>query len=324
MKKTAFVFPGQGVQYVGMGKDFYQNYNESRAVFDAASQATGIDIAELCFYDSNDRINTTSFTQIALITTELAILAHVEAMGLRADVCAGLSLGEYGALALARAMRYEDLFRVIKKRGELMQDAMPTGGAMMAIIGMDASVIEQVCAQAAGLVSIANYNSPTQNVISGEKDAVNAAAQTLKELGAKRCLPLNVSGPFHTSLLANAAAELSAELDSIQVQPIQVPYVANYTAEYVLDSAEIKENLVKQICSSVKWQQSVERMRSDGVELFIEIGPGTSLSKLIKKIDATIQTVNIETTEDLKKLEKKDERFYNGKEQPPRTVGKES
>ena len=302
MGKTAFVFPGQGSQYVGMGKDFYEANPACKEVFDLATKAVGLDVAALCF-EENDNINITEYTQIAMLTTELAILAAVQEKGIKADVTAGLSLGEYGALYTAGVMGLEDIFKVVRKRGIYMQEAVPTGGAMMAVLGLDTETIEKVCAEIEGNVSVANYNCPGQTVITGEEGAVAKAAERLSAAGAKRCIPLKVSGPFHSSMLEGAGKKLREELDKVELSPVKIPYLTNVTADYVKDIADIKDLLEKQVSSSVRWQQSVERMIADGVDTFIEIGPGRTLSGFLKKIDKEMTAINIEKLEDLAKLD---------------------
>ncbi len=301
MGKIAFVFPGQGSQYVGMGKDFYEALPACKEVYEAANKATGLDVAALCF-EENDKINITEYTQIAMLTTELAILKAVQDKGIQADVTAGLSLGEYGALYTAGVMGMEDIFKVVRKRGLYMQEAVPTGGAMTAVLGLDNETIEKICAETEGNVSVANYNCPGQTVITGEESAVVAAAQALSAAGAKRCIPLKVSGPFHSSMLEGAGKKLGEELANVTLQPMQIPYLTNVTADYVKDIAEVKELLERQVSSSVRWQQSVERMLADGVDTFIEIGPGKTLSGFLKKINKEATAINIEKLEDLEKL----------------------
>lgn len=301
MGKTAFIFPGQGAQYVGMGKDFYEQIPVSREMFKLASKASELDVEALCF-EENDRINITEYTQIAMLAAEVAILKAIEEKGIKPDVTAGLSLGEYGAIAAAGVMSPEDVFRVVRKRGLYMQEAVPEGGAMTAVLGLDASQIEKICQETEGLVSIANYNCPGQIVITGEAGAVAKAAESLSAAGAKRCVPLNVSGPFHSAMLAGAGEKLGEVLNHVAIQDISVPYLANVTADYVTDKEQVKGLLMKQVSSSVKWQQSVERMIADGVDIFIEIGPGKTLSGFMRKINKEVTTLNIEKIEDLEKL----------------------
>ena len=301
MGKIAFMFPGQGAQYIGMGKDFYDAIPVCREMFELAGKASGLDVAGLCF-EENDKINITEYTQIAMLAAEVAILKAVEDTGVKPDVTAGLSLGEYGALAASGVMSPEDVFKVVRQRGIYMQEAVPTGGAMTAVLGLDASVIEKVCEETEGIVSIANYNCPGQIVITGEEGAVAAAAQSLTEAGAKRCVPLKVSGPFHSQMLADAGDRLGKGLEEVAVCDIQVPYIANVTADYVTDKGQVKELLTKQVSSSVRWEQTIRRMIEDGVDTFIEIGPGKTLSGFMRKISREVKTVSIEKLEDLQKL----------------------
>ena len=301
MKKIAFIFPGQGSQYVGMGKDFYETFPCAKEMIDLAEKVSGIPMKELLF-EENENINITKYTQIAMLADELAIWSVLREKGVESAVNAGLSLGEYAALVASGVMTPEDAFRVVTKRGEYMQEAVPTGGAMTAVLGADTAVIEKICEETEGIVSIANYNCPGQIVITGEQKAVDAAAAALKEAGAKRCTPLNVSGPFHSAMLLPAGEKLAAELEQVEIHEIAVPYITNVTADYVTDSSQVKELLKKQISSSVRWQQSVERMIADGVEAFIEIGPKKSLCGFMKRIDKTVPAYHVDKVTDLESI----------------------
>ena len=303
MSQIAFVFPGQGAQYTGMAKDFYEKFPVSREVFEKASKVSGLDIKTLCF-EENENLNITEYTQIAMLTAEIAILRAVEEAGIHSQVNAGLSLGEYGALAASGVMREEDAFAIVRKRGILMQEAYPTGGAMSAILGTDAELIEKICEETPGIVSIANYNCPGQIVITGEEKAVLTAGEALKAAGARRVIPLKVSGPFHCELLKEAGKKLGEELEKIEIQTFAIPYVTNVTAQYITESDQVKNLLVKQVSSSVRWQQCVEQMINDGVDTFIEIGPGKTLTGFLKKINRNVKALHIEKIEDLEAVRK--------------------
>ncbi len=294
------MFPGQGAQYIGMGRDFYEKEETARNIFDKAGKITGLDIATICF-EENDKLSVTEYTQIAMLTVETAILKVLEEREIRPHTAAGLSLGEYGAIVASGVMRAEDAFAIVRRRGVYMQEAVPTGGSMAAILGLESGVIEEVCAQTPGIVTIANYNCPGQIVISGQEKAVVRAVEALMEKGAKRIVPLNVSGPFHSQLLSGAGERLRKDLDKVQLAEEFIPYVANLTADYVTSTQDIRSLLERQISSPVKWQQSVERMLADGVDTFVEIGPGRTLCGFVKKIDRKARVVNIDKYEDLAK-----------------------
>ena len=301
MSKIAFIFPGQGAQACGMGQDFYEQTETGKRIFDKATELMGFSMPQLCF-EENDRLDITEYTQAAMVTASIAMMRVLEENGIKPDVAAGLSLGEYCALAAAGVMSDEDAIRTVRQRGILMQEAVPVGeGAMAAILALDAAAIEEVTGAMEG-VWIANYNCPGQIVISGEKAAVEEACEKLKAAGAKRAVMLNVSGPFHSGMLADAGEKLGEVLSQVELHEPQIPYVANVTAQYVKSAAEVKELLTRQVSSSVRWQQSVEAMIADGVDTFIEIGPGKTLAGFIRKISRDVKTFNVETLEDMGKV----------------------
>ena len=301
MSKIAFIYPGQGAQKCGMGADFYENSASARKLFDEASELLGLDIKALCF-EENDLLDQTEYTQAAMVTTCLAMTEVLKEQGLEPDVTAGLSLGEYAAISAAGGVSSLDAIRLVRKRGILMQHTVPTGeGAMCAILGLDAEKIEAVTEKIEG-ASVANYNCPGQIVITGRTEAVKQAAEQLKEAGAKRTVLLNVSGPFHSELLLPAAKELEAELNKTKFHELTVPYITNVTAKAVTDIKETPELLVMQLTSPVRWQQSMEQMILDGVDTFIEIGPGRTLAGFMKKIDRNVKVCNVAAWEDMEKI----------------------
>lgn len=301
MSKTAFVFPGQGAQKPGMGKDFYDSFDIAEQIFEDASNWLSLDMKALCF-EENEKLDLTEYTQAALVTTSLAMAHVVREKGLTPDVTAGLSLGEYCAIEMAGGMSLKSAVCTVRERGILMEHAVPAGkGSMAAVLGMKAEDIENTISSVDG-VEIANYNCPGQIVITGKKEGVERAAELLKENGAKRVIPLNVSGPFHSSMLKKAGQELEKILENQEVSPLKIPYVTNVTGDFVHEEREIKSLLSRQISSPVKWQQSVENMILNGVDTFVEIGPERTLNGFIRKINRDVSVYSIQTVEDMEKV----------------------
>ncbi len=301
MSKIAFIYPGQGAQKAGMGADFYDGCRTAGELYDAAEQALGLDMKHLCF-EENDKLDLTEYTQAALVTTCLAMTRAVREAGIAPDITAGLSLGEYAAIAASGGMDELDAICLVRKRGILMQNTVPAGvGAMCAVMGMETAQIEEILLSTEG-AEIANYNCPGQIVITGYKEAVETAAQRLKEAGAKRTVMLNVSGPFHSPLLIPAGEALSEELSKVTLHDLRIPYVTNVSAEKVDDISRTKELLARQVSSPVRWQQSMELMISEGVDYFVEIGPGRTLAGFMKKISRDVTVYHISTWEDVGKV----------------------
>lgn len=301
MSKIAFLYPGQGAQVAGMGKDFYEKSPLAKEVFDKSCEILGQDMKHICF-EENELLDRTDYTQAALVTTCMAMTKEIMARGLTPDMTAGLSLGEYCAITTAGGMELEDAIKMVWLRGNLMHNAVPEGkGGMAAVLGLSGEAVNEAIAYMEG-VYVANYNCPGQIVISGKKEAVETACEKLKEAGAKRTIMLNVSGPFHSRMLTGAGEKLGEVLENVEVHTPQIPYVANVTAQYVTDAAEVKPLLTKQVSSSVRWEQSVHTMLADGVDTFVEIGPGKTLSGFMRKIDRTVKVLNIEKLDDVAKV----------------------
>lgn len=301
MSRTAFLYPGQGAQKAGMGADFYEKSESARALFDAAGEALSLDMKALCF-EPNEKLDLTEYTQAAMVTTCLAMTRVLKERGLEPDITAGLSLGEYCAIAAAGGMQELDAIRLVRKRGILMQNTVPAGeGAMCAVIGMEEEAIERILGGMEG-VSVANYNCPGQIVITGRTEAVEEAARRLKEGGAKRTVILNVSGPFHSAMLVPAGEQLAAEMERMTFSPLRVPYVTNVTAEKVTDISQTKRLLAEQVSSPVRWMQSMERMIADGVDTFIEIGPGKTLEGFLRKINRDVKVCHVSVWDDVEQL----------------------
>lgn len=303
--KVAFIFPGQGAQCVGMGRDLYESFPEARKVFETADAVLGFELSRLMFEGPEDELTRTVNTQPALLTVSVAALKVVESKGIRPDVTAGHSVGEYAALVAAGSLDLSEAVRLVRRRGELMHEVgSSVPGTMAAVLGLSdedvKSAVEQ--AQSAGIVDVANFNSPGQIVISGTPEGVEEAGRIAKERGAKRVMPLKVSGAFHSRLMAPAAESMRLELEKAQISDPSVPVVANVTADYVRTAEDVRKALADQITGSVRWDESVQKMAADGVESFVELGSGTVLAGLVKRIVKDVYVVSVGDTNSLEAL----------------------
>ena len=301
--KRAFLFPGQGAQSVGMGKDFYEKYEEARKIYDKASEISGVDIKKICFEGPEEELMKTENTQIAILTTSLAILEVLRLHNIEAQIATGLSLGEYTALIYSGVISFEDGIKLIKKRGYYMQHLLPNKKfEMAAVIGLNSSKIEEVCKQiekTGKFITPANYNCKIQTVISGEECAINEATIKLKELGAKRVIPLKTSGPFHTKKLEKAKEEYSKELDKITFNKGKVKVIKNIDGNYYLENENLKQILAEHIVNPVRFDKAIELMENENIDEYIEIGPGKALTGFIKKDIKEAKTYNINNIETL-------------------------
>jgi [acyl-carrier-protein] S-malonyltransferase len=306
MAKMAFLFPGQGAQYVGMGRELAEQFPSVQRHFDQAADLLGFDLAKLCWEGPEEELKKTFNQQPAILTLSVACLSLLTENGLKPDVVAGLSLGEYSALVAAGVLSFEQAVPLVRRRGMYMQDAVPLGlGGMAAILGLDTALIDEICAQvrlATGLVvEGANYNCPGQVVISGHTEAVEQAMALVSQGGGK-AVKLSVTAPFHSSLLTPAGEMLTSALHDVTIHDAQVPVVANVTADYVTEGAVIRDLLIRQVSKPVRWEESVRRMLADGVDTFIEVGPSKTLSGFMKKIDRKVTMLNIDDAQSLGKV----------------------
>lgn len=307
MGKIAFVFPGQGAQKVGMAKDVYDALPQAAQLFKTADQTLGFSISELAFEGPEEQLKQTANTQPALLTASIALLEALKSKNITPDYVAGHSLGEYSALVAANALDFEEAVAIVRARGQFMEQAVPSGqGAMAAVLGAEREPLAALCAEISATghaVELANVNCPGQIVVSGSVEGVNAVSARVKEIGGKRALMLEVSGPFHSSLMKSAADQLSERLQSVSFHDATVPVVANVTATTVTNASDIQALLVEQVYSPVLWEDSIRFLINEGVDTFIEIGPGNVLTGLIKKIDKNVRLINISSLESIEALQ---------------------
>ena len=300
--RTAFIFPGQGSQQVGMGKELADTLPVARQVFEEADCVLGIRLSSLCFEGPDEELRLTVNTQPAILTSSIAALRTLEASGARADFVAGHSLGEYTALVAAGSLKFDDALGAVRKRGLYMQEAVPSGeGAMAALIGIDVEMVRAICAEASsrGVCAPANVNSPNQTVIAGHRPAVERAVELAKEKGAKRAVMLAVSAPFHCELMKPAAERLAALFTGTEFSDLKVPLVTNVDAELITCGNEARDALLRQVASPVRWSESIQRLLDEGVTRFIEVGPGKVLSGLVRQISRQCQVLNVEDVQSL-------------------------
>ena len=301
-----FMFSGQGSQYVGMGKEFYENYDAAKNVLDNADQIMDFDLKDMIFNGPEEELNNTKNTQPAIYTVSAMIKAVLAENGIAPAAVAGHSLGEYSALYAAGVLNFEDGLKLVRRRGELMDQADPEGkGTMAAVIGLEDEAVESVLENIDGIVTIANYNSPGQVVISGEVEAVKEAEELLSDEGAKRVISLSVSGAFHSPLMEPAREELKNTIETVEFSDAQIPLIANVTADYVKESNEIKSALIKQLNNSVRWVETINLFKKDGYENYVEVGPGRVLKGLMRRIDRSLNAYNVEDEKSLNKTLKK-------------------
>lgn len=302
MSKTAFLFSGQGSQYIGMGKELYEAFPICKQTFEEASDSLHQDLTRLIFEGEKEELDLTENTQPAIVTMSMAAYRALSEQGITAEVVAGLSLGEYSALTASGVFNLSQVVPLVRKRGRFMQEAVPEGiGKMSAILGLSEDKVREACneAKAYGIVEPANFNCPGQIVIGGEVEAVNVASRLAKDKGAMKTIDLPVSAPFHTSMLKPAAERLKAELEPLKLEELMIPIISNINAEYIKSSIEVKELLYRQVMNSVLWEQTIRRMIADDISTFVEIGPGKTLSGFVRKIDRNLKVYNVENVASL-------------------------